>query len=161
MQCIPEVHKITYMTFFFGLTHCSCRPQGFHAHTNHTQRQFDIAEHRNKFEARWAWKENKRVGVEESAWLHWRDGLTPCTQTQRENVLEPCKHPWDTQNYVHDIFFLDSHTARGVVGRNPILFFNTRCQFGIPEVRMHIHTDARTRQMYVHRQLTTCDGPKT
>ena len=26
-----------------------------------------IAEHRNKFEARWAWKENKRVGLEESA----------------------------------------------------------------------------------------------
>ena len=31
----------------------------------------------------------------------------------------------------------------------------------IAEVRMHIHTDARTRQMYVYRQLTVYDGPKS
>ena len=33
--------------------------------------------------------------------------------------------------------------------------------FRIPEVRMHIHTDARTRHMYAHRQLTHCHGPKS
>ena len=31
----------------------------------------------------------------------------------------------------------------------------------IAEVRMHIHTDARARQMYVHRQLTICHSPKS